>query len=210
MEPDETVDPRLVQDIRVLGLKLEINEVVGGEMTFHEPEGGSQLPGDVDEAFLENVLAFEKAPWTTHLDELANAGLELPAPDDVPDADMEALLWKAIRKLADIGCSLENTEHLSDRGLYTWLYSEGLREQIKAGIGGWHTGPVGSGDEESMRIYFRYYADEKYRKSWKKDWPNYDMPLRENPPYDRDRLLPVLPIPEMQIPAGWDDDDDEP
>src|SRR5579862_9523011 len=204
MDSEKEIDPRLIQDIRILGLKQEINEAVGGKMTFNESE--SMAP-ELHEAFLENVLAFEKAPWTTHLDEMAREGLELPTPDDVPDDEMEALLWKVINKLAEIGCDLTDTNHLSDRELYTWLFEEGLREHVKAGIrGSWHTSPIGSCDEPSMLIHFRFYANEADRKSWMKQFPDYVMPPREKAPYDRDRHLPSVPIPHLELP-DWGDDD---
>jgi hypothetical protein len=36
----------------------------------------------------------------------------------------------------------------------------------------------------------KYYADEDARRDWLKDFPDYDIPVHENPPYDRDRDLP--------------------
>lgn len=36
----------------------------------------------------------------------------------------------------------------------------------------------------------KYYADEETRRQWKNDFPDYEMPEHEDPPYDRDRLLP--------------------
>jgi hypothetical protein len=40
----------------------------------------------------------------------------------------------------------------------------------------------------------RYYADEEYRKQWGKDFPDFEMPPRESPPYDRDKDLPKSPL----------------
>jgi hypothetical protein len=41
-----------------------------------------------------------------------------------------------------------------------------------------------------VRRPLKYYADEDARRDWLKDFPDYDMPVHENPPYDRDRDLP--------------------
>jgi hypothetical protein len=37
----------------------------------------------------------------------------------------------------------------------------------------------------------KYYASEKYRAWWREDFPEYEIPAHEDPPYDRDRHLPV-------------------
>ena len=39
-------------------------------------------------------------------------------------------------------------------------------------------------------LYLKYYADEDWRQQWMADFPDYDLPAHENPPYDRDRHLP--------------------
>jgi hypothetical protein len=36
----------------------------------------------------------------------------------------------------------------------------------------------------------KYYADEQWRRRWQEDFPDFTMPDHEDPPYDRDRLLP--------------------
>jgi hypothetical protein len=36
----------------------------------------------------------------------------------------------------------------------------------------------------------RYYADEEERARWAADFPDFPMPPREKPPFDRDRHLP--------------------
>jgi len=53
-----------------------------------------------------------------------------------------------------------------------------------------HLDVVGSGSEEDMAIYLRYYANEETRQSWAADFPDLAVPPHEEPPYDRDRLLP--------------------
>jgi hypothetical protein len=53
-----------------------------------------------------------------------------------------------------------------------------------------HIDMVGSGSEEHNHLYMKYYADEDMRRRWLKDWPDDVLPDPEEPPYDRDRLLP--------------------
>jgi hypothetical protein len=38
--------------------------------------------------------------------------------------------------------------------------------------------------------YLKYYADERCRQQWLVDYPDYVMPAHEDPPFDRDSLLP--------------------
>ena len=101
---------------------------------------------------------------------------------------------------------ISDTDHLSDRELYNWLWEEGLCEQTKRPKGSgwnWHTSPIGSGSEEDTLIHHRYFASEESRQSWMKSFPDYEMPPREKPPFDRDRFLPQAEYPV------WDGDDDD-
>jgi hypothetical protein len=89
---------------------------------------------------------------------------------------------------------VEQTDHLSDRELYTHLWTDSLREETKAmplaPNSAYHIQLLGSYSEEDMQLYLKYYADEAWRRQWHKDWPNDPIPPHEDPPYDRDRLLP--------------------
>jgi hypothetical protein len=70
---------------------------------------------------------------------------------------------------------LHDTDHLSDRELYTWLWSDGLREEtpdISQLGAARHTSPIGSGSDEDTMIFLKYYASEKERRHWKEKFPN--------------------------------------
>jgi len=49
---------------------------------------------------------------------------------------------------------------------------------------------VSSGSDEDTHAWLKYYADEETRARWLNDFPDYDMPAHEDPPYQRDIELP--------------------
>ena len=182
---------------RIDQLKKELETLAGGK--FHSWTS-EKMPAEMEERFLKDVLAFETAPMTTNFDQLVAAGVALPNPDDVPEADIHSTLWGVIHGLAELGVFLDQTDHLNDRELYSVLWKDVLREEVpmlpKDSQGSWHVDLPG-GDPES-RQYLKFYADDDFRKNWQEEFPDYEMPAHEDPPHDRDRLLPV--------PSDQDDD----
>ncbi len=176
------------QDKRIEKLRSEL-EKLGGGVSQH-PE----LSADLEEAFLKHILAFETAEPTTLLQWLENAGLEVPPPDQLDDTQLNARLWEVINRMASLGAYLHNTNHLSDRELYAYLFDEGLREDAvlfpedPSYVYGLDL--LGSGSDEDMQLYMKYFADNEYRKEWATDFPDFEMPLHEDPPFDRDKNLP--------------------
>ena len=140
------------------------------------------------------MLAFERADAVPLFDRLIQAGVLLPSPEDLSDDDLHNTLWQVIRTLALLGAYLHCTNHLSDRELYSHLWREALREPTvllpHEPAFSMHLDVIGSGSEEDMAIYLRYYADETTRLEWARDFPDLAMPAHEEPPHDRDRLLP--------------------
>ena len=176
---------------RIAELKRQAAELAGGKMVEGVTE---ETPPEVAEGFWKHVVDYEKAPWTTNFKQLEEAGIELPAPETLNDEQLTRKLWEVIRALALLRVFLEQTDHLSDRELYSELWSDMLREEVKAvppdPDGAWHLSPVGGGSDEDIQLDMKYYADEEWRRQWQKDFPDFVMPEHEDPPYDRDRLLP--------------------
>ncbi len=50
--------------------------------------------------------------------------------------------------------------------------------------------PIGSGADEDVAVFFKYYASEKERRHWKSDFPNDQWPPHCPLLYDRNRNLP--------------------
>ena len=180
---------------RIEALKRRAEELSGGQMTVGTLDGyPSELPEEVEEGFWKHIVDYEEAPWTTHFQQLENAGVLLPAPDSLKDEELTAKLWDVIQKLALLHVFISQTDHLSDRELYTHLWTKSLREETKAmplaPNSAYHIELLGSYSEEDMQLFLKYYADGDFRRQWHKDWAKDPIPAHEDPPYDRDRRLP--------------------
>jgi len=176
---------------RIEELKRQAAELTGGEMAgWKSPD----LTPEMEEEFLKGVIAYESAPLTTHYQQLEEAGIEMPDPATMDDEKLTAKLWEVIEALARMRVFIESTNHLSDRELYTLLWSDELREEVPDMVfdeySAWHIDLIGSGSDEDTYLWMKYYADKETRRQWMKDWPDYEMPDHEDPPYDRDKRLP--------------------
>lgn len=179
------------RDKRIESLKRRAEELCDGQMELGMLD---DYPAETEEAFWKHVVDYEEAPWTTHFRQLESAGVSLPAPDSLNDQELTVKLWEVIHKLALLRVFIEQTDHLSDRELYRHLWTDSLREKTKVLTpdenSAWHIQILGSGSEEDNRLYLKYYADDDSRQLWREDFPNDPVPAHEDPPYDRDRLLP--------------------
>lgn len=182
-------------EIRIRKLKEEIQQLPGVQMSTEVPDA---CPPEVEEQFLEHVLAFEKADPVSIFDILEKSGVMLPPADELSDAQLAVKLREIFEAMALLGAYLESTDHLSDRELYEKLWNELLREDTvlfpENSDFACHLDVIGSGSEEDIHLYLKYYADEETRRHWAKDWPDYPMPEHELPPYDRDCHLPKRPL----------------
>jgi hypothetical protein len=183
----ETAD----QQERIEALKQEASRIANGKMRHWTSD---ELDDDVAEKFWQSIVDLENAPETTNFRQLQDAGVELPSPDTLDDAQLTAKLWEVIETLARLHVFLLDTDHLSDRELYSVLWHGVLHEPttvMPSSYGGAEHVPLaGYATEEGARIYLRYYADEEDRQWWLEDHPGYDLPPMGEPPYDRDSRLP--------------------
>jgi len=176
-------------------LREKLKRLPGGLLSLGFSE---DCPPEIEEKFLEHVLAFEQAAEVPLFNELVKRGVQLPAPAELDDAQLGAKLWEVIQAMASLGAYLYNTDHLSDRELYHCLWTEILPEPTtlmpQNPNFSQHIDIVGTGSEEHLQLYLQYYADDKTRQEWAKKWPDLIIPAHETPPHDRDRYLPRSPI----------------
>ena len=146
------------------------------------------------EQFHRHIAEYEAREPGSLFELLPGSGVSLPAPDELDDAQLSAKLWDVIHALAVYRVFLHHTDHLSDRELYTYLWEDQLREPMvlmpENSNYSCHIDVIGSGSEEHMNLWLKYYADEVERQRWLEEWPEDPLPEPEKPLYDRDRRLP--------------------
>jgi hypothetical protein len=218
-QPDDPDFDRIDHDIRMNELKQLAADAAGGEMVAWEAD---DAPRGLVESFWSNVANYEESPDTSEHELLARDGIDLPPPGSLDDEALHAKLWEVIQALAKRDTFMSNTNHLSDRELYTHMVEEMFHEITKdMSAPGWvhHYDILGGCSEEDIENSFRYYADDEERARWMAHWPDYVMPEKVKPPYDRDRWLPKaahdLPLPpegdgDASEDAGSDARDGEP
>lgn len=206
LEDSEHVD----RIFRIEEMKGELAELSQGQMVMGAM--GEDLPPEIEEQFLESVLAFERAEMVTHRDLLARDGVDLPAPDELTDEELGLKLIELIQALANRRMYLYNTNHLSDRDLYAHLWHESLNEWCPDlppdSPMNCHMDMIGSGSEEDIQTYLRYYADDADRADWAECDPEVTIPPHEDPSYDRDRHLPAPsppqnPYDDPEVASAW-------
>lgn len=180
------------QETRIAKLREELEKLGGSTMSFEA------MPADMEEEFLRHVLEYETAEPISLLRLIENSGLEITAPEDLDESNLTTRLKEIIERMANLGAYVLHTNHLSDRGLYEYLYNDGLREEAvlfpENPSYAYMIDLTGSGSEEDNQVYLKYYADEEHRKQWALDWPDDPVPDHEDPPFDRDRHLPQSPL----------------
>jgi hypothetical protein len=158
---------------------------------------GPGCPPEYEEKFLERVLACElEEEGPLLIQHLKGAGVQVPRPDELDEPALTSKLWEVIEALGRLRVYLGSTDHLSDRELYRYLY-EGMLQQpahvSDDASTAWYFDVIGSGSEEDVALYLRYYADPEERRRWASDFPDTPIPEPEKRPFDRDRHLPRAP-----------------
>ncbi len=180
------------QEERIAKLRAELEKLGGSTTTF------DSMPADMEEEFLRHVLEYETAAPISLMSLLANAGLEVQAPEQLDKDALRIKLRELIERMASLGAYVLHTDHLSDRELYEYLYHDALREEVvlfpENPSYAYMIDLTGSGGDEDNQTYLKYYADEEHRRQWAHDWPDDPLPDHENPPFDRDRFLPQSPL----------------
>jgi hypothetical protein len=163
--------------------------------------------GDDRQAYEEYARKWrliEDGPTTTDFEKLLAMGTELPEPSAIADADLRKKLWEVLAGLNKLGVYLLHTDHLSDRELYAKLWNEILTAEVPEfdEFGCNYVTVLHPGDDADDRLYLKHFADDEWRAHWIKDYPGYDMPAHEDPPFNRDILLPI-PIEGLPEAEGW-------
>ncbi|MFI3190863.1 hypothetical protein BCS42_16785 [Crenothrix sp. D3] len=158
-------------------------------------EIADDCPEEIAEQFKNYVDAFDEAEWRQPFEFLLDSGISLPPASELSETELSAKLWEVINALSLLAIYLENTDHLSERELYTLLYEDVLREETVFQSGemmnmNCHIDLVSSGSQADTDLYLKYYADDDDRAFWLKQFPDDVLPSHEPLPFDRDQHLP--------------------
>jgi hypothetical protein len=115
------------QEDRINELRQQADQATRGEMTSWESD---TLSPEQSEQFWRRVMEYESAPSTNNFQQLTEVGLELPEPDAMQDEELTSKLWEVIGALGRMQVFISQTDHLSDRELYTLLWRDVLREEV--------------------------------------------------------------------------------
>ncbi len=129
-------------------------------------------------------------------DELAREGVSLPPLESLDDEALSRALTDAIWGLYDLGVLVETVDHLSDRELYTEIVAYCAEPTISFPhdpYSNTHWSPIGGCSEEDMTVYMRYYENEEDRQRWAREFPDFEMPPSELPPYPRPWIPSEVP-----------------
>jgi hypothetical protein len=157
----------------------------------------------------------EDCPWRSPREILARLGYTPQPPNELDNQQLPGRLWELLYAAAARRIFFCHTNHLDDRSLYQLLWEQWLDEptaDIPLEAETNTTVVVSEFDAGGMthdEIWLRYYADEADQKLWHSTEPDFVFPAHEVPPCDRDRFLPMRPVP-LEAHSGWLPGDDEP
>ncbi len=164
------------------------------------------------EAELEFFDPAEDCGWCSPRAIFARQGYTPLPPTELDDRQLPGRLWELLYAAAARRFFFFSTDHLSDRTFYALLWEQWLDEptaDIPPEAETNTTLIISELNANGMtheEIWLRYYAEEADRIALT---ASETLPPHEDPPFDRDRFLPVPPMP-LQAHAGWLPGDDEP
>jgi len=157
----------------------------------------------------------EDCGWSPTREILARHGYAPLPPMELDDRQLPGRLGELLYAAAARRFFFNSTDHLSDRDFYTLLWEQWLDEptadippEVDTNT---HliVSELNANGLTHEEIWLRYYADDDDQKFWHQDDPDFVFPPHEDPSFDRDRFLPVPPIP-LPAHAGWLPGDAEP
>jgi len=157
----------------------------------------------------------EDCPWLSPREIFARDGYAPLPPAQLEDLQLPGRHWELLYAAAARRFFFWSTDHLSDRELYTLLWQQWLDKPTPDIPPEAETNTTtmisefDAGGISNEEIWLRYYADKTDQDLWRSTDPDFVFPPHEDPPYDRDRFLPVPPIP-LEAHAGWLPGDDDP
>jgi hypothetical protein len=151
----------------------------------------ARMTTPAENEFLASLLAWERAP-VLPISQWFDPELQLPAPEQLDDRQLHALLMATIHRLYEKRIVLEFTDHLSDRQLYCLLCRDILRSsekklELPKNVLRWHCLDA----EDDPETWLRFYASDLEREEWA-DETGEPLPPSEPPPFPR--KLPRRPI----------------
>lgn len=160
---------------------------------FAKLDDDISLRGLID-SFKRWIKKVDEAPTTTWKEELSVRGYDFVYRLDENDAEVRLRLEILLEALAGMQVFVSNTDHLSDRELYTVLLNKHLVQAVAQIPFDNHTGCVidiiGSEVQEDPLNWLRYYASNRERMEWAKQNVGKRLPALEQPPYSRESRLP--------------------
>ena len=157
----------------------------------------------------------EDCPWRSRRKILARYGYAPLPPSELDDRQLPGRVWEWLYAAAARRLYFYSTDHLSDREFYTLLWERWLDEptaDIPLEAETNTTTMISEFDACGMtaeEIWLRFYAGECDHELCHSTEPDFVFPPHQDPPYDRDRFLPVSPVP-LEALAGWLPGDDDP
>lgn len=150
----------------------------------------TRLPTTVENRFLEEMLAWERAP-ALPISQWFSPELILPPPELLEPAALSRLLHETIDRLFEARVALDFTDHLSDLELYRLIRGAILpscekKVDLDTAYLRWHC----LDDEADEEVWLQYYASEEERDAWAE---GSERPLPPQLPLPYQRNLPQAP-----------------